>query len=229
MAESADMKALGRRAGLAYLVLDAFSIAGYLTLTGMLTGSSQTVLARVIDHQTQLTLALVSSAVGLGAWIVLGVLLYRLMSFAGRISGLFMLIFAAAGTAMNLIALARLSPLVSSATAGIGVGMLEPMVQGYKHLLQLAQVFSGLWLFPFGWLVIRSRVAPRLLGICLIVGGFFWLLQFALAFAPSLDRAMVYQVASTATGIPGVIGGEFAICLWLLIKGAREPGMDRAS
>ena len=225
MAEGSSMKAAGRRAGLAYLVLDVLSTAGYTTLTGLLSGNSEMLLARLASNQTPLTLALVSSALGFAAWIVLGILLYRLMGSAGRISGLFMLIFAVAGTAMNMIALSQLLPLVSSATSDMAVGTLAPIVQSYKHLLQLAQVFSGLWLFPFGWLVLRSHVAPRLLGVCLIFGGLFWLLQFALAFEPWLDRLTVYRVASAATGIPGVVGGEFGMCLWLLIKGGSEPRM----
>jgi hypothetical protein len=177
--EGSHIKMAGRRAGLAYLILDVFSIAGYMTLTGLLAGSSSMVLTRLASNQTQLTLALLSSTIGFAAWVVLGVLLYKLMSPAGRISGLFMVIFVVAGTAMNLIALAKLLPLVSPVTSA------------------------------WEW-------------AC----GLFWLLQFALAFEPSLGQMVAFRVASVLTGIPGVVGGEFGICLWLSIKGARELGMD---
>jgi hypothetical protein len=33
------------------------------------------------------------------------------------------------------------------------------------------EVFWGLWLFPFGYFVIRSRFVPRALGVLLIIGG----------------------------------------------------------
>src|SRR5215813_7195453 len=36
-------------------------------------------------------------------------------------------------------------------------------------------IFAGLWLFPFGVLVYKSRFLPRLLGIWLVVGCFAWL------------------------------------------------------
>jgi hypothetical protein len=229
VADGSSAKVAGRRAGLAYLVLDIFSAAGYLTLSGLLAGSAEMVLARLATHQTQLMLALVASVIGFAAWVVLGILLFRLMSSAGRILGLSMLIFVVAGTAVNLLALSELLPLVSSAISGMEAGTLAPIVQSYKHLLQLVQVFSGLWLFPFGWLILRTRIAPGFFGLCLMVGGLFWLLQFALAFEPHLDQVMAYRIASTATGYAGVIGGELGICLWLLIKGAREPRMDRAA
>jgi len=221
MAEESSTKAAGRRAGLVYLILDVFSFTGYLTLTRLLTGSTQMVLARLVASQTELALALVASAIGFAAWIVLGILLYRLMSFAGRASGLLMVIFAVAGTVMNLFALSELLPLVGSASSGMPAETLTPIVHSYNHELQLAQVFSGLWLFPFGWLILRSRIAPPFFGFCLIVGGVFWLLQFARAFDPGLVQVTAYRIAGGATGYLGVIGGEFGICLWLLTKGAR--------
>lgn len=223
-----NTKAAGRRAGLAYLVIILFSAPGYMILTKLLAGDSHAVLAHLATSQTLFTLALVSSVIGFLAWTVLAILLYRLMSSAGRISALLMVIFSVAGTVMNLIALAPLLPLLRLASSGMDAGTLAPIVQSYNRLLLLAQVFSGLWLFPFGLLVLRSRIAPRLPGFCLIIGGFSYLLTFATAFDPGLHHIRAYRTIGTTTGILGVIGGEFGICLWLLIKGARQPDLNRA-
>jgi hypothetical protein len=89
----------------------------------------------------------------------------------------------------------------------------------YRRLLLQAQLFSGLWLFPFGWLIVRSRVAPRFLGVCLFVGGFGYVLLFATAFVPGLEQALAYRIISGALGVPAMVG-EFGICFWLTIKGA---------
>jgi len=221
MTERSNPQAAGRQAGVTYLLLILFSMAGYGTLSWLLGGESELALARLTENRTSFVLAFVASAVGFVAWIVLGSLLYRLMSSAGRIAALLMLAFAVAGTAMNLIALSQLFPLVRSASAGGGPA-LASMVHDYNRLLLVAQVFSGLWLFPFGWLVWRSRIAPRLLAVCLAAGGVFYLLVFATAFEPDLDRMMVYRIVTTPTGILG-FAGELGICLWLLFKGARAP------
>jgi len=225
MAEGLNTKAGARLAGLAYLVVTVFSIAGYVTLTTFLAGGSQMELARVAANQRLFRLALVASVIGFAAWAVLWILLYRLMSSAGRISGLLMLIFAVAGTAMNSIALSQLLPIVRLASSGMDAGTLAPIVHSYNRLVLLAQVFSGLWLFPFGRLVLRSRIAPRLLGYCLIVGGVFYLLVFATAFEPGLDHKMAHQIVSAPTGVLGLVGAV-GMCLWLLFKGAR--GADSA-
>ncbi len=219
MASPPNAKTTGRFAGLAYLVIILFSIAGYATLTRLLAGSSPNVLARLVADQTLFTLAFASSVIGFAAWAVLVILLYRLLSSASRIAGLLMVALAMAGVAMNLAALFQLCPLVSLG-AGLDAAALTPMVERYRRLMLLAQVFSGLWLFPFGWLVVRSWVAPRLLGLCLIVGGFGYLLVFATAFAPDFGQMLAYKIASAVTGIPALVG-EFGMCLWLLIKGAR--------
>ena len=195
----------------------------------MLAGDSHAVLSRLVANQAMFTLAFVASVIGFSAWVVLAVLLYRLMSSAGRLSGALMLLFAVAGTAMSFIALSPLIPLIRSTSGGIEAGTLAPMVASYNRLLLLAQVFSGLWLLPFGWLLIRSGIAPRFLGFCLIIGGVSYLMNFATAFAPDLNHLIAYRIVGIATGVLGVFVGELGICLWLLLKGAHDPKVDRAT
>ena len=56
--------AAGRQAGIAYLAIIVFSIFGYATLTRLLTGSADAVLAALASSQTLFVLAFVSSAIG---------------------------------------------------------------------------------------------------------------------------------------------------------------------
>jgi len=82
------------------------------------------------------------------AWVVLAVMLYGLMSSFGRLLGLLMVIFTVAGAGMSLVALSHLLPPVSSPNPSVDAGMLAPILQRYNPVLLLAQLFSGLWLFP---------------------------------------------------------------------------------
>jgi hypothetical protein len=84
--------------------------------------------------------------------------------------------------------------------------------QGYV----VALIFSGLWLFPFGILVIRSGFIPRVLGYLLFIAGFGYLassVTFLLlpAYGPIVDKF--------ATNLTL---GELPIILWLLIWGAKD-------
>jgi hypothetical protein len=81
----------------------------------------------------------------------------------------------------------------------------------------LAEVFWGLWLFPFGILVIRSGFLPRVLGFLLLAAGCGYLAVASIAlFLPASAHA-VARFASLLTI------GEFPIALWLVIRGARAP------
>jgi len=130
-----------------------------------------------------------------------------------------MLIFAAGGTAMSLMGLSELLPLAASGSAGIDPVTLLIRVRNYQRVLLLAQVFSGLWLFPFGWLVLRSQAAPRLLALSLMVGGCGYVMTFATAFAPALNLNAAVRIVGTALGVTALVG-EFGMCVWLLVKGA---------
>jgi hypothetical protein len=79
----------------------------------------------------------------------------------------------------------------------------------------LAQIFWGLWLFPFGIVAIRSGFIPRFVGIAVIIAGsgYVFASSVSLFLPPSAhgfaDLAMVLGV------------GEFAF-FWLLIWGAKD-------
>ena len=88
----------------------------------------------------------------------------------------------------------------------------------------IAELFWGLWLLPFGLLVIKSDFIPKILGIFLIIGCCCYLLEFLMnALLPDYAKPV-----SQVIGIPMAIS-ELAIVLWLLIKGVREPKLVTVS
>jgi len=85
------------------------------------------------------------------------------------------------------------------------------------HELNLANLmFAGLWLFPFGLLVYRSRFLPRFLGVWLMIACFGWL-------AFSLTGLLFPAYEDRAFSITQPVAlGEVATMLWLVIMGASE-------
>lgn len=86
--------------------------------------------------------------------------------------------------------------------------------------ITVASIFWGLWLFPFGLLVIRSRFIPRVLGYLLMIAGVGYL---ASAFATLILPEYAPLVARVA--LPLELG-ELPIIFWLLIWGARPRPAD---
>jgi Domain of unknown function (DUF4386) len=83
--------------------------------------------------------------------------------------------------------------------------------------LVIAEIFWGLWLFPFGILAIRSRFMPRVLGVLLMVAGSGWLVS---SFTWLLLPTFAHRVDQFAM----VLGmGELPMMAWLLIRGAKTP------
>jgi hypothetical protein len=79
----------------------------------------------------------------------------------------------------------------------------------------LAQIFWGLWLFPFGIAVMRSGFIPRFVGIAAMIAGCGYVISSsAFLFLPPSAQGLG-QLAQ----ILGV--GEFAF-FWLLIWGAKD-------
>ena len=88
----------------------------------------------------------------------------------------------------------------------------------------VASVFWGLWLFPFGLLVIRSGFIPRVFGYLLMIAGFGYLASaFANLVMPSLEP-FTSKVAFALEVC------EVPIIFWLLIWGAKtRPAETRAA
>lgn len=74
----------------------------------------------------------------------------------------------------------------------------------------LALVFFGLFLVCLGYLVLRSALIPRAIGIWLMAGGLAWCIVVLPAPAAVLGAVIVIAGAS-----------ELALMLWLLVRGTQ--------
>lgn len=80
----------------------------------------------------------------------------------------------------------------------------------------IAQVFWGLWLYPLGLLIIKSKFIPRIIGVFLIIGCFAYLgITLTSLLFPHYSEMTTYILT-----LPLVIG-EFSIIFWLLIIGIK--------
>ena len=81
--------------------------------------------------------------------------------------------------------------------------------------IMLAEIFWGLWLFPFGVCVMRSGFIPRILGVLLMIAGAGYVLD---AFA-ELTAPQYVSLTDKLTTITNFC--EVPIIFWLLIWGAK--------
>ena len=80
--------------------------------------------------------------------------------------------------------------------------------------IQVAAIFWGLWLFPFGMLVIRSGFIPRVFGVLLMIAGVAYL-------ASSFTSLIVPRYAPVVGQYAMILEiGELPIIFWLSIWGS---------
>jgi len=86
--------------------------------------------------------------------------------------------------------------------------------------ITVASIFWGLWLFPFGMLVIRSGFIPRVFGFLLMIAGVAYLASSFTTLILPQYKSLVSQVA-----LPLEVA-EVPIIFWLLIWGAKTRPAD---
>ena len=96
---------------------------------------------------------------------------------------------------------------------------LEMQKYGYTF----AHIFFGIWLFPMGYLVYKSTIIPKFVGIWLILGGSVYVTQtFMVLYIPQYEETFV--------GIAGLTGlSEFVLCAWLIVRGLLPQKTDPAT
>ncbi|MEJ5051918.1 DUF4386 domain-containing protein [Chryseobacterium culicis] len=97
------------------------------------------------------------------------------------------------------------------------------LLSNYNKGLLIAQVFWGLWLFPFGYLVCKSGFLPKILGIFLMMGCFGYLLN---VFGRTVFSHFSDYALSNYITLPATIG-EIGTCLWLLLVGVQNKKVNQ--
>lgn len=183
--------------------------------------------ARILSHETLFRFGLLAETMGAVVFIGLALALYRLFENVDRHQARLMvglvLVSAALvllGVVFNAVALTVFNG--DSLTAldqhtRETIGMLLIRLHGQANGVN--EMFWGLWLLPFGWLVIRSRFLPRWLGYWLLLDGVCWAVLAATGFLAPGHEDFLFRIFQPA------FLAELAAMLWLLIMGAKEESL----
>lgn len=163
------------------------------------------------------------------AFLALPFALFKLFEKTNREVAMFMVILAVISVPISIFNLiGKLDVLtVINNTALLEVyspqqisAQVMTMLRSYNNGITIVQVFWGLWLFPFGYLVFKSGLIPRVFGILLMLGCISYLIRFTGAILlPELDIPSFVRLPASIA--------EIGTCLWLLIMGAKNPLIDK--
>ena len=219
---------LARTAGLLYILVILFGVFAELYVrSGLVVPGDAAETARNIRaHRELFRLGFVSDLLMQASFFFLALAFYRLFRAADKRHALLMLcsvMVSVAVMCLNMIhqyaALLILegSCLMQAFDGSQADSLILLFMNLHKHGYRIAQIFFGIWLFPLGLLAYRSGFIPRLIGVLLMIACFSFLAGFFLFFLlPGYSAGL-----SSLVTLPTTIG-EFALCLWLLIKGVKE-------
>jgi hypothetical protein len=222
-----SLKKTARVAGLLYLLAcipAPFSLI-YVPNTLIVRGNATATANKILASEWMLRLGIAGELINAIAFIFAVRALYRLLQGVNKgHASLMVTLFAISIPISCLNVLNNIAALILVRGADFLSVFTKPQLDAMAMVflrlhgngLVVAQIFWGLWLFPFGVLVYRSGFLPRILGVLLIINGFAYPIQsFTSLLLPRYD-----DIVSRIT-FPALFG-EAAIILWLLIRGARD-------
>jgi len=223
-----SLSTTARTAGAVYFVFMIVAIIGeFLFPTFVVPGDAAATAANITAAELTYRVGILLGVVTHVIFLVLVVVLYRLFRGVDEGTALLMVVLVAVGVAVAFAGLlVRFAPLVllggDEYLSALTAAQREALALGSLRFrgagTAVPMLFWGLWLFPFGTLVIRSGFLPRLLGVLLLVAGVAYVVTGVIAMVLPEHRAMVNRFMTP------LYFGEVPIIFWLLLRGAGKTG-----
>jgi len=225
-------KQQARVAGFLYLVLALIAPIGLLYVPGKLivSGNATATADNIRASEWLLRIGIASELIHQVIAVFLVLALYRLFKAVNEAHAKQMVILGALVSVpiMFINVLNEIAALVLVSGADFLSVFEKPQLDALAYLFlrlhgqgfAVASIFWGLWLFPFGMLVIRSGFIPRVLGVLLMIAGVAYLANAFATFILPRYAPLVSRVA-----LP-LEGAELPIVIWLLIWGAKRRPTD---
>jgi hypothetical protein len=199
---------------------------GYVPSKLIVHGNAAATASNIAASETLFRLGIAAVLIGQAAFIFVALALYHLLKGVSRRHASLMVILIVVSIPIALVN--ELNSIAALVLVRGEVVFEKPQRDAlamlflnlHHHGFVVAEIFWGLWLFPLGLLVYRSRFLPRFLGVWLALAGIAWVIL-------SLTGILLpqYQNKVDTYSQPAFIG-EIVFMLWLAIKGAQPPALD---
>ncbi len=218
-----------RVAGILYILLVPLSIFGiqYVPSTLIVPGDAAATARNILASESLYRLSIVSALTVQIVNIFVVLFLYKLLKPVNKNMASLMVIFLLIAVPIAMFnELNRLAVLLvlggADSSTAFTTGQLQNLMTLftglYKSGTNIAGIFWGLWLFPMGYLVFKSRFLPKLIGILLIIGCFGYLADSVIFFLVPNFHVTISQFTFI---------GEILLPLWLLIKGVNVEQWEK--
>lgn len=220
---------LARLAGLLYLVVLVTGAPPELLVRVPIAAEegATAVAAAIRDGADLFRLAAFSDLLNMVAFLGVALVLYGLLRRVHAGAARAMLVFNA--VSVTIMALNTVNHMAAwwfatntELATTLGADTTDALAATFLELhgigFSIAEVFFGLWLFPLGWMLWRTRAVPRPIAGLLMVGTVGYLTHVTATFlSPELSTSLT-PVLTTPPAV-----AETLLLLWLLVKGLALP------
>jgi uncharacterized protein DUF4386 len=215
-----------RFAGFIYLLMGVtapFSLL-YVPRALVVQGDVTATAGRILASETMFRLAIAAELISAVIFIYLALALHKLLRDVDEGQAVLMVILAVLSVPISFVNVLNEIAALTLFRGGDFLSVFDKprldamammFLRMHNYGLVVAAIFWGLWLFPLGILVFKSRFMPRILGIALVINGCAYLAQSYTALTLPAYRAIVNRATFVA------LTGELFMMLWLLIWGAK--------
>ncbi|WP_207494876.1 DUF4386 domain-containing protein [Aridibaculum aurantiacum] len=229
MKTTTSIKTTARTAGFLYLLQIPLGVFGivYVPQALIVIGDPGKTVSNILANEFIFRLSIVSAILCALVTIATAVYIYRVLKSINKQQARWIVIFTiivAPITILNelnnvaVLLLLKYPEYSPAFTPGQVNNLVSIFLDIHHYGLQLAGIFFGLWLFPMGYLVLRSTYIPKIIGILLMVTCLGYLLDFLIFFLlPGFN-----VIISEYTWL-----GEVLMVLWLLIKGVNAKRFEK--
>jgi Domain of unknown function (DUF4386) len=221
-----SLQSSARRAGAIYLVMSVLGAPALVYLPKfIIAGDPAATTQRIAAGESLYRLLVLGGLGGSILFVTLGWTLYNLFENVDRKQAMLMFAFVLVSATIGILDVAFLAPplVIHSGASYLSAFTSQQLdalsfallrIRGFE--LRADEALWGVWLVPFGILVIKSGFIPKVIGVLLLVASVGYMAMSAAYIAFPAYLAGVDRVGMI------LIQGELVVILWLLIKGARR-------
>lgn len=235
MGAKTPLSSLDRIAGILWLiVIVAGGWAFFVPISLIVRSDAAATAANILASQQSYRLAFVANLIAGACYMGVTVILYELFKPVNRTLSMLAAFFGMTGMAgVAAASLVHFAPLVLLGSAQYAAAFTPTQLQATAYMSLKLQadvaitgmVFFGLQCLAIGYLIVRSRLVPRVLGMLLALGGLSYVTaSFTTFLSPEFGALLSPYI------LPAGLLGEGSLSVWLIVKGVkRSTSIDAAA
>ncbi|WP_035092214.1 DUF4386 domain-containing protein [Aquimarina macrocephali] len=223
---------IGRIAGVVFLIIIGAGVFAefFVRQKIFVTDDPVATAANIANNGWLYRLGIVSDLVMILAFFFYPLVLERVFKHVNKnLSKLMVLSVMISVAILCVTMLAMIAPLLLTSGADYMVGFTIDQINGlvtfflklHTNGYFISQVFYGLYLLPLGYMIFKSSLAPKIIGVLLMLGCIGDQIDVIRYFLFPDTQSVLLQNITTPADL-----GEMSLCLWLLIMGLRNKKVE---